>query len=422
MNLFSSSSKRKPGMKSILFLVFIDMFCLGVIIPVLPLLIGTHTTDPLLQAFWYGALVVSYAMMEFFLGPLLGSLSDRFGRRPILVLSLFGLAASNFMIGTVSSLGLLLFARIIAGATQSVDAVTNSYAADITPPEDRAKVFGQFGIAFGMGFILGPLLGGWLANISINMPFYVVGVLALINGLYALFMLPESLPQEKRSPFSIRRANPFSAFMVLVRRRDIGGLIIVWVLFQLAFAMMIQSWVLYTNFRFGWDANMNGIAMACVGIATAVAQGGLMKVFVDRFGEERTVLIGVFTGAIGYTLYGLAPEGWMMFAVILLTIPLYLTGPALLAIVSKATKPTEQGLTIGSLMSARMLMVVIGPALATGVLGITAQQVGDLPHSDVRLGVVFFTCALLSVLCIPLVYRHLSRVPKASKKASENAA
>lgn len=418
MTLFNNSSKKKPAMKAILFLVFIDMFCMGVIIPVLPLLIGAQTTDPFMKAVWYGALVVSYSMMEFFLGPLLGSLSDRFGRRPILVVSMFGLAISNLMIGAVSSLGLLLFARIIAGATQSVDAVTNAYAADITPPEDRAKVFGQFGIAFGMGFILGPLLGGWLAEISINTPFYVVGVLSFINGLYALFMLPESLPKEKRSPFSIRRANPFFAFMVLVRRRDIGGLIIVWVLFQLAFAMMIQSWVLYTNFRFGWDANMNGIALACVGIATAVAQGGLMKVFVDRFGEARTVLIGVLTGAIGYTLYGLAPQGWMMFVIILLTIPLYLTGPALLAIVSKSTDPTEQGLTIGSLMSIRMLMVVIGPAFATGVLGVTAKQVGKLPDSDMRLGVVFFICALLSALCLPFIYRYLGQALKKSKNAA----
>src|SRR5699024_596998 len=174
--------------------------------------------------------------------------SDRFGRRKILVLSMFGLAASNFMIGAVSSLGMLLFARIIAGATQSTDAVSNAYAADITAPEDRAKVFGQFGIAFGMGFIIGPLLGGWLANFGMNTPFYVVGVLALINGLYGLFMLPESLPKEKRSPISLRRTNPLSAFMVLVRRRDIGSLIVVWVLFQLAFAMMIETWVLYTNF------------------------------------------------------------------------------------------------------------------------------------------------------------------------------
>lgn len=418
MSLFSSSSKRKPGMPFILSLVFIDMLCLGIIIPVLPLLVGTHTSDPTLQAFWYGALVVSYGMMEFFLGPLLGALSDRFGRRKILVLSMFGLAASNFIIGIVSSLWMLLFARIIAGATQSTDTVSNAYAADITAPEDRAKVFGQFGIAFGMGFIIGPLLGGWLANISINMPFYVVGVLALINGLYGLFMLPESLPPEKRSKISLRRANPLSAFMVLVRRRDIGSLIIVWVLFQLAFAMMIESWVLYTNFRYDWDANMNGIALACVGIATAVAQGGLMKVLVDRFGEERTVLIGLFTAAVGYTLYGLIPEGWMMFPLIFLTIPLYTTGPALLAIVSKATKPTEQGLTIGSLMSVRMLMVVIGPAIATGVLGIMAKQVGVLPQSDVRLGVVFFICALLSVLCILFVYRHLRQL----RKASDNVA
>lgn len=412
MNLLTNFSRKKPGMPFILFLVFIDMFCLGVIVPVLPLLVGVHTTDPRMQAFWYGALAVSYGMMEFFLGPLLGALSDRFGRRPILLLSMFGLAASNFIIGCVSSLWMLLFARIIAGATQSCDAVSSAYAADITPPEDRAKVFGQFGIAFGMGFIVGPLMGGWLANININMPFYVVGGLAFLNGLYGLFMLPESLPAEKRSAFSIRRANPLSAFMVLVRRRDIGVLVGVWVLFQLAFAMMSDTWVLYTNFRYGWDSNINGIAMCCVGVATAIAQGGLMKVLVKRFGEERTVLIGLFTGIIGYTLYGLAPRGWMMFPIIFLTITLYTTGPALLAIVSKATKPTEQGVTIGSLMSIRMLMVVIGPAVAVTFLGMMAQQVGDLPRSDIRLGVVFFICALIQIICLLLSYRHFRGIRK----------
>ncbi|WP_150879570.1 MFS transporter [Staphylococcus aureus] len=414
MSLFNSFANKKPGMPFILTLVFIDMLCLGIIIPVLPLIVGEHTSDPKVQAFWYGALVVSYGIMEFLLGPLLGALSDRFGRKKILVLSMFGLAASNFIIGLESSLWVLLFARIIAGTTQSTDAVSNAYAADITAPEDRAKVFGQFGIAFGMGFIIGPLLGGWLANISINTPFYVVGVLALINGIYGLFMVPESLPKEKRSPLSLRRANPLSSIMVLIRRRDIGFLIVVWILFQLAFAMMIESWVLYTNFRYDWDANINGIALACVGIATAIAQGGLMKFFVDRFGEERTVLIGLFTAAIGFTLYGLAPAGWMLFPIIFLTIPLYTTGPAILAIVSKATKPTEQGLTIGSLMSVRMLMVVIGPGIATGVLGIVAKQVGVLPQSDVRLGTVFFICASLSIICILLVYQHLKQMKKNS--------
>jgi DHA1 family tetracycline resistance protein-like MFS transporter len=414
MSLFANSSKRKPGMPFILTMVFIDMLCLGIIIPVLPILVGTHTTDPKLQAFWYGALVVSYGLMQFLVAPLLGALSDRFGRRPILLLSIFGLAISNFVIGSVSSLWLLLLARIVAGATAATDTVANSYAADITPPEGRAKAFGQFGIAFGMGFILGPILGGFLANVDMLLPFYVVGGLALLNGLYGLFMLPESLPASKRSSFSFRRINPFSAPLVLMRRHGIGALVVVWAFFQLAFAMVAETWVLYTTFRYGWSASMNGLALCGIGLATAIVQGGLMGVLIKRFGEERTVLIGLFMAIVGYTLYGLVPQGWMMIPIIFVTLIMYATGPALLAIVSKTTKPTEQGAIIGALMSVRMLMVVIGPLIAVAILGLVAEQVGELPRSDMRLGVVFFICAFLQVIGLLLGYLHFGRMRKTS--------
>ncbi|WP_379162604.1 MFS transporter [Paenibacillus sp. sgz5001063] len=417
MTLFANSSKRKPGMSFVLTMVFIDMLCLGIIVPVLPILVGTQTSDPKLQAFWYGALVVSYGLMQFLVAPLLGALSDRFGRRPILLLSIFGLAISNFVIGSASSLWILLLARIVAGATAASDTASNSYAADITPPEGRAKAFGQFGIAFGMGFILGPLLGGFLANIDMHLPFYVVGGLACLNGLYGLFMLPESLPADKRSSFSLRNINPFSAPVVLMRRRDIGVLVVVWVFFQLAFAMMIETWVLYTTFRFGWSASMNGLAMCSVGLATAIVQGGLMGALVKRYGEERTVLIGLFMAVVGYTLYGLAPQGWMMFPIIFVSLIMYATGPALLAIVSKTTKPTEQGAIIGALMSVRMLMVVIGPLMAVPLLGLVAHQVGNLPRSDMRLGVVFFICAFLQIVCLLLGYLRFSRMRKKSNNS-----
>ena len=317
MSLFLSSSKRKPGMSFVLILEFIDMLCMGIIIPVLPNLVGTQTSNSKLQAFWYGALVVSYGLMQFLFTPLLGALSDHFGRKPILMVSVFGVAISNFVIGSTTSLWIMLLARTIAGATMACDTVSNSYAADITPPEGRAKAFGLFGIAFGIGFIIGPVLGGYLAEFSMHLPFYVVGTLALLNGLYGLFMLPESLPKDKRSPLSFKRINPFSAPLVLMRRNDVGVLVIVWVAFQLAFSMMNETFVLYTTFRYGWSSTVNGAALCCVGIATAIVQGGLMGMLVQRFGEKKTVTMGLVTATIGFALFGFAPHGWMIFIIIL---------------------------------------------------------------------------------------------------------
>jgi DHA1 family tetracycline resistance protein-like MFS transporter len=391
-------------MPFILVVVFIDVLGIGIALPVLPMLVGEYTASRELQTYWYGALVVVYGVMQFFCAPLLGALSDRFGRRPLLLWSLLGLGLHFLLLALAPSLAVMFVARVVGGAAGASFSVANAYASDVSTTEQRAKSFGLIGAAFGIGFIFGPVIGGLLGSVNLHLPFYAAAGLSLVNAAYGLFILPESLPSDRRSPFSFARANPFSALLTLARHREIGNLVIVFALVVLAQLMLQTTWVLFTHFRFGWGTRENGFALFCVGLVAAVVQGGLLGTLLRRFGNVRLALAGLATGTVAYVLYGLAQQGWMMYAIILANFLSFAAGPALQAVVSNAVDPREQGVTMGALNSINSIMFVVAPLIGTPLLA----GVSQLPPEDWRVGITFFVSALLQGVAFWLARRHFA--------------
>jgi DHA1 family tetracycline resistance protein-like MFS transporter len=263
----------------------------------------------------------------------------------------------------------------------------------------------MLGAAFGMGFIFGPMLGGILSAHDVRTPFFVAGSLAIINWCYGFFVLPESLPKDRRNPFSFKRANPFSALLNLGRMKGVGGLILVFALTVFAQFILQTTWVLYTQFRFGWSPTDNGIALFVVGLMSAVVQGGLQGRLLKYFGERKLVLAGFASATIAYVLYGSITVGWMMYVVIFANLLSFATGPAMQAIVTKAVPATEQGLTQGSLNAIQSLAIIFGPLIGTAILA----RVGHLPSSDWRMGATFYLCAILQALALLVAWVHFRR-------------
>ncbi|HZI83969.1 MAG TPA: MFS transporter, partial [Casimicrobiaceae bacterium] len=287
-------------MPFIFVVVFIDVLGIGIALPVLPLLVGEFTASRELQSYWYGALVVTYGVMQFFCAPLLGALSDRFGRRPLLLWSLLGLGSHFLLLALAPSLPWMFAARVLGGTAGASFTVANAYASDVTSSDGRAAAFGLVGAAFGLGFIFGPMIGGLLGGTDLRLPFYAAAGLSLINAAYGYFVVPESLPRERRRPFLLSRANPLAALLALGRHREIGSLVIVFALVVLAQLILQVTWVLYTNFRFDWGPRDNGFALFCVGLVATVVQGALLGGLLKRFGETRLALSGLAVGAVAY--------------------------------------------------------------------------------------------------------------------------
>jgi DHA1 family tetracycline resistance protein-like MFS transporter len=388
----------------VLVCVFIDMLGIGLIVPVLPVLVGEFVTGREQQALWFGLMSTVFGLMQFIFMPMLGALSDRVGRRPILMVSMAGMCINFLTTAWAPNLACLFIGRVVGGMSSASMSVASAYASDISTPENRAKSFGKVGAAFGLGFICGPMLGGLLGSVNLHLPFYVAAALSAANLVYGYFAVPESLPANRRSPFSFARINPFAALGRLLKRTEIRGLIIVYALMTFAQMMLQTTWVLYTTFRFDWTPRENGIALFCVGVSAAVVQAGLLGVLMHRFGETRLALLGLISGAITYTLYGLATQGWMMYVFILCNLLSFAAGPALQSIISKSSAASEQGELMGSLQSISSLGIVIMPLLGTSILG----AVSHLPARDFRIGATFFLCAAMQALAIFVARRYFS--------------
>jgi DHA1 family tetracycline resistance protein-like MFS transporter len=398
----SHKPRREAAMPFILVAVLIDMVSIGLIIPVLPPLVGTFTGSQADQAFWFGAVMFAFGIANFFGSPVLGALSDRYGRRPVLLIGFCGLAVSFFVTALATHLWMLIAVRLVSGAMQANVAVANAYVADITAPEDRARRFGLLGAMFGLGFILGPVMGGLLGALDLHLPFYVAGSLALLNWLYGFFVLPESLPAERRRAVDWSRANPISSLKALTRLKGVGLLVVVIGISGLAQFILHTTWVLYTQFKFGWGPSENGWSLFAVGVMSALVQGLLLGRLLKHFSAQRLAVMGLVSSTVCFALWGAATEGWMMYAVIFANVLGFAAAASIQSIVSNAADHRTQGQTMGAVASLNSAMAVLAPVVGAPLLG----AVSDLPAGDWRIGAPYYFCAALQLTATLLALRH----------------
>jgi DHA1 family tetracycline resistance protein-like MFS transporter len=392
-----------PGnLNFILVCVFIDMLGIGLIVPVLPLLVGEFVTARDSQTLWFGVLTAVFGLMQFIFMPLLGAVSDRVGRRPVMMFSMAGMCINFLATAWAPNLACLFIGRVIGGMSSASMSVASAYASDISTHENRAKSFGKIGAAFGLGFICGPMLGGLLGGVNLHLPFYIAAALSAANLLYGYLVVPESLSIANRKPFSLAKVNPLGALARLAGRRDIAGLVVVYTLMMFAQSMLQTTWVLYTTFRFNWTPGQNGAALFCVGLTATVVQAALLGPLIRRFGEVHLALIGLISAGITYTLYGLATHGWMMYVFIVCNLLAFAAGPALQGIISKTTGPSEQGELMGSLQGIASLGIVVMPLAGTAIL----SQVSHYAANDWRIGSTFFACAAMQAVAIVVAWRY----------------
>jgi DHA1 family tetracycline resistance protein-like MFS transporter len=357
-----ASAPRRAAVVFIFITVMLDMLALGMIIPVLPLLIEDFRAgDTASAARTVGIFATSWAAVQLFAAPLLGSLSDRFGRRPVVLLSNFGLGLDYVMMALAPSLGWLFAGRLLSGITSASVPTAYAYIADVTSPDRRARSYGLLGAAFGTGFVLGPALGGLLGTYGPRAPFWVAAALSLTNAAYGYFILPESLARAHRTAFSWKRANPLGSLRLLRSQRNLGGLAVVHALYHLAHHALTSVFVLNASYRFGWTSATVGLALAATGACSAIVQAGLVGRIVARFGERRTLVTGLVCGVAGFTIYGLAPTG----TVFMMGIPIIafwgLYSPSSQGIITRLVGPERQGALQGAFASVQMSMGIIGP-------------------------------------------------------------
>ncbi|MFY8084378.1 MAG: MFS transporter [Rubrivivax sp.] len=389
-------------MPFILLTVLIDMAAIGIIVPVLPALIGTFSVSPSDQTFWVGVVSFAFGIANFFGAPLLGALSDAWGRRKVLLLGFCGLALNFFATALANSLWVLIAVRLVGGAMQANAAVANAYVADITAPEGRARRFGLLGAMFGLGFIIGPAAGGLLGAIDIHLPFFVAGGLSLLNLAYGWWVLPESLPPEKRRPFEWKSANPLKAFQALVGLPGIGKVVGVIACTGLAQGVLYNVWVLHNTFKFGWDTQANGWSLAAVGVVSVIVQGFLLGKLLKRFAPRRLAVMGLISSTLAYLLWGAASQGWMMYAIIFANLLGFTVTASVQSLVSAAADARNQGQTLGSVSALNSLTAVIAPVLASPAL----MAVSHLPQGDWRIGAPLYFGAALQFTALLLAWLH----------------
>jgi MFS transporter, DHA1 family, tetracycline resistance protein len=394
----------------VLSVVYIDMLGLGLAFPVLPRLIEQFEgVDVSRASYIYGALAAAYSVMQFLLAPLLGALSDRFGRRPVILLALVGMGINYLLLAFAPTLALFALARMIAGALGATFTAAGAYLADITPPEKRAQAFGLIGAAFGVGFITGPAIGGLLGEIDLRLPFIVAAGLSLADFVFAYFALPESLAEGNRKELDWRRANPIGALRAVGRYGSVLGLMAVFVLATFANRAAEMTWVLFTSYRFGWGPTETGLSLAAVGVMFVVGQGGLVRIVVPRLGERRAIVVGLGVSAVVCSLYGVVPQGWMMFPVMALGVFGWTVAqPAVQALMSRSVPGNEQGILQGALASMTNLTSIFGPPIWTGLFGYFVSRAAPI----VVPGAAFFAAAGVFLVALGVARRWfaLSRV------------
>ncbi|MEN9437341.1 MAG: hypothetical protein RIR09_1996 [Pseudomonadota bacterium] len=403
--MLNTLKSRDAAMPFIMLTVLIDMVAIGIVIPVLPVLVGSFASSQAEQAYWYGVVAFAFGVSNFLASPLLGALSDRYGRRPVLLLGFLGLGISFFGTALTTTLWGLIAVRAAGGAMQANAAIANAYVADITPPETRAKRFGMLGAMMGLGFIIGPVVGGLLGAIDLRLPFFLAGTLAMANLLYGYFVLPESLPLQARKPFRWHAANPLHAMRALSRLKGVGPLVGVVVFSGLAQFVLYSSWVLYTTFKFGWGPLQNGWALAAVGVVSVAVQGFLMGRLLKTFSPRHLAVMGLVSSAVGYVLWGAATQSWMMYAVIGINLLGGTVAPVVQSLISSAADSRSQGQTLGAVSALNGFMSVLAPMLAAPLLAVVSHY----PQGDWRIGAPFYFCAALQLVSLGLAVAYFRK-------------
>lgn len=406
---------RTAALAFIFITVLIDVLSFGLIIPVLPHLIeGFVGGDTAFAAYWVGIFGTVFAGIQFLTSPIQGALSDRHGRRPVILLSCLGLGLDFIFMALANSLPWLLVGRIISGITSASFTTANAYVADVTAPDQRAKSYGMIGAAFGLGFIVGPLLGGWLGEIDLRLPFWFAAGLALLNFLYGLLVLPESLPREKRaSRFDWSHANPLGSLVLLKRYPQVFGLAAVVFIANLAHYVYPSIFVLFADYQYRWGPREVGWVLAAVGVFSVIVNVALVGRVAKRLGERRTLLLGLSCGVLGFVIYGFAEVGWVFLVGIPISALWALASPATQALITRQVGADVQGRIQGALMSLVSLAGIIGPAMFAGSFGLFIGK-----HAPMHLpGAPFLIAAVLLAAAVLIAWRY-ARAPAVAPVAS----
>ena len=399
---------RRAALAFVFVTVLLDILAFGMIIPVLPHLLASFLEGNLARtAIVHGLFASSFMVMQFVFSPVQGALSDRFGRRPVILLSNLGLGLDFLLMAVAQTLPLLFIGRVLSGITSASFSTANAYIADVTAPADRAAAYGKLGMAFGIGFVLAPAVGGLIGDANPRLPFWIAAGLSLANFCYGYFVLPESLPPDRRSPFSWRRANPVASLSFLSHHPEVFALAGVVFLMQLAHIVYPSVFVLYSDYRFDWGAKTVGFTLAGVGVLSIIVQGGLIKRFIKAFGERRTLLLGLAFGTTGFVLYGLAPSGAWFWAAMPVAALWGIATPAAQALMTRQVSPTEQGRLQGSIVSLSSVAGILGPTIFTRAFSDAASRG---PHNP-WVGVTFGLAAAMLAAGLLLAWRATREDP-----------
>ncbi len=395
------AGRRQAAVVFVFITIVIDVLAMGIIIPVLPhLVLEFEGGDDASAAAIYGYFGLVFAAVQFVFAPILGALSDRFGRRPVLLISVFGHGLDFVLMALAPTLAWLFVGRVISGITAASISTANAYIPDITPPEKRAQSFGLLGAAFGLGFVIGPAIGGLAGEIDPRLPFWIAAALCLANAAYGYFVLPESLPPERRSAFSLRKANPVGSLGFLRRQGKVAWLALVSVIFNTAFWVIPTTSVLYAGYRYGWTSGDVGVMLAVIGICNIVVQMLLVKPAVRLFGEPLTLRIGLGAAIVGMVIYGVAPDGWIFLIGIVFQSLAGLMGPSLQTLMTRRVGPMEQGKLQGALASAIGIAGMIGPILFSQIY---AWAISDGAAFGVP-GAAFLLAAALNLVALGVAW------------------
>lgn len=394
--------RRQAAIAFIFITVVLDVLAMGIIIPILPRLIQDFLQgDTARAAEMFGVFATVWALMQFFCSPIIGMLSDRFGRRRVILLSNFGLGLDYMVMALAPTIGWLFVGRVISGITGASFTTAGAYIADITPKEKRAASYGILGAAWGLGFVLGPALGGILGGVNPRLPFWVASGLTLVNALYGLIVLPESLPPEKRTPrFVWAKANPLGSLKLLRSHHELFGLATVNFLYYLSHQVLQSVFVLYVGYRYNWSARAVGLTLAAIGIGSVIVQGGLVRPVVARIGDRRALFVGLVFGTIGFACWGLAPTGILFLAAIPIGSLMGFYGPAAQGLMTHRVSASEQGQLQGANSSVQGIAGLVGPGLFTWIFAhfISTGRSSQLPGAPFLLGSLLLVTALLLAL------------------------